>query len=37
MVWVGLGGRTNQARADQLADLLEPLGAQVVGVPLTKA
>jgi dimethylargininase len=36
-VWVGLGGRTNQAGADQLAGLLEPLGAQVVGVPLTKA
>lgn len=36
MVWVGLGGRTNQAGADQLAGHLEPLGAQVVGVPLTK-
>jgi dimethylargininase len=35
-VWVGLGGRTNQAGADQLARHLEPLGAQVVGVPLTK-
>ena len=35
-VWVGLGGRTNQAGADQLAGHLEPLGAQVVGVPLTK-
>ena len=35
-VWVGLGGRTNQAGVDQLADLLSPLGAQVVGVPLTK-
>jgi dimethylargininase len=35
-VWVGLGGRTNQAGVDQLARHLEPLGAQVVGVPLTK-
>ena len=35
-VWVGLGGRTNQAGADQLAHHLEPLGARVVGVPLTK-
>ena len=35
-VWVGLGGRTNQAGVDQLADLLSPLGARVVGVPLTK-
>jgi dimethylargininase len=35
-VWVGLGGRTNQAGLDQLAAHLEPLGAQVVGVPLTK-
>ena len=35
-VWVGLGGRTNQAGVDQLADLLSPLGATVVGVPLTK-
>lgn len=35
-VWVGLGGRTNAAGADQLAALLTPLGARVVGVPLTK-
>jgi len=35
-VWVGLGGRTNQAGVDQLAGHLEPLGARVVGVPLTK-
>ena len=27
-VWVGLGGRTNQAGVDQLADLLSPLGAR---------
>ncbi|MEJ7831642.1 MAG: dimethylargininase [Nocardioides sp.] len=35
-VWVGLGGRTNQAGADQLEAQLEPLGAAVVGVRLTK-
>ncbi|RPF22516.1 dimethylargininase [Myceligenerans xiligouense] len=35
-VWVGLGGRTNQAGVDQLAAHLEPLGATVIGVPLTK-
>ncbi len=35
-VWVGLGGRTNQAGFDQLADLLSPLGARVVGVPVTR-
>lgn len=35
-VWVGLGGRTNKAGCDQLAGHLEPLGARVVGVPLTK-
>jgi dimethylargininase len=34
--WVGLGGRTNQAGLDQLAALLEPRGAHVVGVPLTR-
>ena len=35
-VWVGLGGRTNQSGLDQLADLLGPLGAEVVGVPVEK-
>jgi dimethylargininase len=35
-VWVGLGGRTNRAGVDQLAHHLAPLGAEVVGVPLTK-
>ena len=35
-VWVGLGGRTNQAGLDQLADHLAPLGARVVGVPITR-
>jgi dimethylargininase len=34
-VWVGLGGRTNQGGADQLAALLHPLGATIVGVPVT--
>jgi dimethylargininase len=36
-VWVGLGGRTNQAGIDRLAAHLEPYGARVVAVPLTKA
>jgi len=35
-VWVGLGGRTDQAGLDQLRDHLVPLGARVVGVPVTK-
>ena len=35
-VWVGLGGRTNQAGVEQLAGHLQPLGAQVVGVALEK-
>jgi dimethylargininase len=35
-VWVGLGGRTNRAGVDQLADLMSPLGARVVSVPLTR-
>src|SRR5580765_5930915 len=35
-VWVGLGGRTNRSGLDQLAAALAPLGARVVGVPLTK-
>lgn len=35
-VWVGLGGRTNQAGVDQLAGLLAPLGATVVGVPVSR-
>ncbi len=35
-VWVGLGGRTNQDGFDQLRSQLEPLGADVVGVPTTK-
>ena len=35
-VWVGLGGRTNQAGVDQLRALLGPMGAEVVGVPVEK-
>lgn len=35
-VWVGVGGRTNEEGVAQLAAHLEPLGARVVGVPLTK-
>jgi dimethylargininase len=35
-VWVGLGGRTNQAGLNQLTAHLQPLGASVVGVPITK-
>lgn len=35
-VYVGLGGRTNQAGIDQLARILTPLGATVVTVPVTK-
>lgn len=35
-VWVGLGGRTNAAGVAQLAAHLEPLGARVVAVPVSK-
>ena len=35
-VWVGLGGRTNQAGMEQLAAALAPLGAEVVGVPVAR-
>jgi len=35
-VYVGLGGRTNQAGIDQLARILTPLGATVVTVPVSK-
>ena len=35
-VWVGLGGRTNQAGLNQLRAHLEPLGATVIAVPVTK-
>lgn len=35
-VWVGLGGRTDEAGVEQLRAHLAPLGAEVVAVPLTK-
>lgn len=35
-VYVGLGGRTNQAGIEQLAKILEPMGATVVSLPVTK-
>lgn len=35
-VWVGLGGRTNEAGVAQLRAHLAPLGAEVVGVPVAK-
>jgi len=35
-VYVGRGGRTNDEGIGQLRELLEPLGAEVVTVPLTK-
>ena len=35
-VWVGQGGRTNAAGLAQLTALLEPEGAQVVGVPVER-
>lgn len=35
-VWVGIGDRTNSEGARQLAAALEPLGAQVIEVPITK-
>ena len=35
-VYAGLGGRTNQAGVDQLRGFLEPLGADVIGVPVRK-
>lgn len=35
-IYVGRGGRTNAEGLHQLRQILEPLGALVVGVPLTK-
>jgi len=35
-VWVGLGGRTNQSGLEQLTAYVEPYGARVVAVPITK-
>ena len=35
-IYVGLGGRTNQAGIDQLRHLVTPLGATVIAVPTTR-
>ncbi len=35
-LWVGLSGRTNASGVQQLAELLGPLGARVVGVPVSR-
>lgn len=35
-VWVGVGGRTNEAGVAQLRELLSPLGADVAGVEVSK-
>jgi dimethylargininase len=35
-VWVGIGGRTNQSGIEQLSAFLEPYGARVVPVPISK-
>lgn len=35
-VWVGRGGRTNAEGIRQLTEYLEPLGATVIAVPVTK-
>ena len=35
-VWVGLGGRTNEAGVEQLRTHLAPFGAEVIGVPVRK-
>lgn len=35
-VWVGVGGRTNDEGAEQLRAHLQPLGANVVAVPLSR-
>lgn len=36
VVWVGISGRTNASGAEQLAELLRPLGARVVRVPVSR-
>jgi dimethylargininase len=36
VVWVGSSGRTNASGLEQLAALLRPLGADVVGVPVSR-
>jgi dimethylargininase len=35
-IYVGRGGRTNAEGIRQLREILEPLGATVIGVPITK-
>lgn len=35
-IYVGLGGRTNPEGLRQFAAIVEPMGAKVIGVPLTK-
>src|SRR3954471_9246633 len=35
-VWVGLGGRTNEAGLEQLSAHLAPFGAEVIGVPVSR-
>lgn len=35
-IYVGIGGRTNAEGVEQLRSWFEPLGAKVVGVPVTK-
>lgn len=35
-IYVGRGGRTNQAGIDQFAAIVEPMGARVIAVPVTK-
>lgn len=36
VVYVGIGGRTNRSGADQFSAHLEPLGARIVCLPVTK-
>ena len=36
VVWVGLSGRTNESGVQQLAELLGPLGARVLSVPVSR-
>ncbi len=36
VVWVGRSGRTNASGIEQLAGLLEPAGAQVIAVPVSR-
>lgn len=36
VVWIGLSGRTNASGVEQLAELLRPLGARAVSVPVSR-